>query len=206
MSIPGVIYYEPYPPFIQTDNINISMIYCSNCGAQVVERIPAGDSRSRHVCLSCQTVHYQNPKIVAGCIPERDGRLLLCRRAIEPRYGLWTLPAGFMENGESTEQAAARETMEEACARVENLVLFGVFSIPHISQVYMIFRASLANDDFRPGAESLDVRLFEESEIPWDELAFPVVRLTLQRYFSDLQKQEFPLHVEDIIRPPRRHP
>jgi ADP-ribose pyrophosphatase YjhB (NUDIX family) len=111
-----------------------------------------------------------------------------------------------MENGESTEQAAARETMEEACARVENLVLFGVFSIPHISQVYMIFRASLANDDFRPGAESLDVRLFEESEIPWDELAFPVVRLTLQRYFSDLQKQEFPLHVEDIIRPPRRHP
>lgn len=154
--------------------------------------------------MTCHTIHYQNPKIVAGCIPEHDGRILLCRRAIEPRHGLWTLPAGFMENGESTEQAAARETMEEARARVEDLSLYGVFSIPHISQVYMMFRATLANDDFGPGEESLDVRLFEESDIPWDELAFPVIRLTLQRYFSDLHEKGFALHVEDIIRHPRR--
>ena len=182
------------------------MIFCSNCGQQVIEKVPAGDSRPRHVCESCQTIHYQNPKIVAGCIPVQDDRLLLCRRAIEPRFGLWTLPAGFMENGESTEQAAARETMEEACAEVKDLTLYGVFSIPHISQVYMMFRANLANGHFGPGAESLEVRLFEEHEIPWDQLAFPVVRVTLERYFSDLPGKTFPVHVENIIRPPRRMP
>ena len=105
------------------------MIYCSNCGARVTRKVPEGDDRSRYVCESCTTVHYTNPKIVAGCIPVWQGRLLLCRRAIEPRHGLWTLPAGFMEDGESTEQAAARETWEEARARVENLALYGVFSI-----------------------------------------------------------------------------
>ena len=122
----------------------IHMIYCSNCGERVIEKIPAGDNRPRYVCDACQTVHYQNPKIVAGCIPVWDNRVLLCRRAIEPRYGLWTLPAGFMENGESTEQAAARETWEEACGRVTELALYGVFSIPQINQVYMMFRAQLA--------------------------------------------------------------
>lgn len=182
------------------------MIFCSNCGQQVIEKIPAGDSRTRHVCESCKTIHYQNPKIVAGCIPVQDDRLLLCRRAIEPRHGLWTLPAGFMENGESTEQAAARETMEEACAEVDDLSLYGVFSIPHINQVYMMFRAQLANNQFGPGDESLEVRLFEESEVPWDDLAFPVVRLTLERYFNDLQERTFPVHVENIIRHPRRKP
>jgi ADP-ribose pyrophosphatase YjhB (NUDIX family) len=180
------------------------MIFCSNCGQQVIEKIPTGDSRPRHVCESCQTIHYQNPKIVAGCIPVLDNRLLLCRRAIEPRYGLWTLPAGFMENGESTEQAAARETMEEACAEVDALALYGVFSIPYISQVYMMFRAQLASEDFGPGDESLEVRLFEQNEVPWEDLAFPVVRLTLERYFRDLQKKNFPVHVENIIRRPPR--
>jgi ADP-ribose pyrophosphatase YjhB (NUDIX family) len=133
-----------------------------------------------------------------------QGRLLLCRRAIEPRQGLWTLPAGFMEDGESTEQAAARETWEEARARVENLALYGVFSIPHINQVYMMFRARLSADDFAPGPESLDVRLFEEHEIPWDELAFPVVKLTLEKFFRDIRNNAFSVHVEDITRHPAR--
>ena len=180
------------------------MIFCSNCGKEVIRKVPQGDSRPRHVCLACATIHYQNPKIVAGCIPTLEDRLLLCRRAIEPRFGLWTLPAGFMENGESTEQAAARETMEEACAEVDMLALYGVFSIPHINQVYMMFRARLANDNFGPGDESLEVRLFEQSEIPWEDLAFPVVRLTLERYFNDLHSKNFPVHVENIIRHPAR--
>lgn len=180
------------------------MNYCSNCGQALTEKIPAGDSRARHVCEACDTIHYQNPKIVAGCLPEWRGRLLLCRRAIEPRYGLWTLPAGFMENGESTEQAAVRETFEEACARVVDLQLYGVFSIPHISQVYMMFRAHLESGDFGPGAESLEVKLFEEHEIPWEELAFPVVRRTLERYYSDIRKQYFPVYVENIVRHPPR--
>jgi ADP-ribose pyrophosphatase YjhB (NUDIX family) len=180
------------------------MIYCSNCGTQLVERIPDGDDRMRYVCDACNMVHYQNPKIVAGCIPIQNDRLLLCKRAIEPRYGLWTLPAGFMENGESTEQAAARETLEEACATVDNLELYGVFSIPHISQVYMMFRANLAANDYKPGRESLDVRLFQEHEIPWDQLAFPVVRTTLEYYFMDTRNKHFPVHVGDIIRHPSR--
>lgn len=180
------------------------MIFCSNCGARVTEKIPAGDNRTRHVCDACQTVHYQNPNIVAGCIPVWEDRVLLCKRAIEPRYGLWTLPAGFMENGESTEQAAARETWEEACGKVTDMALYGVFSIPHINQVYMMFRAQLAADDYRPGAESLDVRLHEEHEIPWDELAFPVVKLTLTRYYQDMRRGSFPVHVEDIHRHPAR--
>jgi ADP-ribose pyrophosphatase YjhB (NUDIX family) len=176
------------------------MIYCRNCGARVVEKVPSGDDRTRFVCEACATIHYQNPKIVAGCIPEWDGRLLLCRRAIEPRLGLWTLPAGFMENLESTEQAAARETWEEARARVSNMALYGVFSIPHISQVYMMFRARLQADEYAPGPESLEVRLFEEHEIPWDELAFPVIRLTLEKYFQDIRGDGFQVHVEDINR------
>lgn len=180
------------------------MIYCSNCGAHVVEKIPEGDSVTRFVCEACDTIHYSNPKIVAGCIPVMGDRLLLCRRAIEPRLGLWTLPAGFMENGESTEQAAVRETMEEACATVDNLELYGVFSIPHISQVYMMFRCALVSEDFRPGPESLDVRLFDPAGIPWDELAFPVVKTTLERYIADRDRDRFPIHVEDIIHHPRR--
>lgn len=181
------------------------MIYCSNCGERVIEKIPAGDNRPRHVCDACQTVHYQNPKIVAGCIPVWDNRVLLCRRAIEPRYGLWTLPAGFMENGESTEQAAARETWEEACGKVSDLTLYGVFSIPQINQVYMMFRAHLETGEFQPGAESLDVRLHEEHEIPWDQLAFPVVRLTLERYYKDVRTGHFPVYVENITRHPARN-
>ncbi len=158
----------------------------------------------RHVCKACETIHYQNPKIVAGCIPVWEDRILLCRRAIEPRYGLWTLPAGFMENGESTEQAAARETWEEACGKLTDMALYGVYSIPHINQVYMMFRARLASDDFAAGSESLEVKLCEEHDIPWKELAFPVVERTLVHYYQDIKADNFPVHVEDITQHPAR--
>lgn len=181
------------------------MKYCSSCGATVALRIPEGDNRERYVCDNCQTIHYQNPKIVSGCIPEWDGRILLCKRAIEPRYGLWTVPAGFMENGETTEQAAMRETWEEACARVEIESLYGLFSIPHISQVYMLYRGELVNGQYRPGHESLACDLFVEKEIPWDQLAFPVVKETLLRYFRDLRSGNgFPLQRGEIVKHPAR--
>lgn len=183
------------------------MKFCSNCGASVVLRIPEGDNRERFVCDSCQMIHYQNPNIVAGCIPEWDGRILLCKRAIEPRYGLWTLPAGFMENGETTEQAAMRETLEEAGAIVEITALYGLFSIPHISQVYMFYHGQLVQGKFESGAESLECQLFDEQDIPWDKLAFPVVKETLERYFSDKKRcNGFPLQRGEIIKHPRRKP
>jgi len=181
--------------------------YCSHCGASVVLRVPAGDNRERYVCDNCDTIHYQNPKIVAGCIPEWEGRILLCKRAIEPRYGLWTLPAGFMENGETTEQAAMRETEEEAGARVIITGLYGLFSIPHISQVYMLYRGTLVDGFYEAGVESLECRLFDEPDIPWEKLAFPVVKETLQRYFADRKcGNGFPLQCDEIIKHPRREP
>ena len=183
------------------------MKFCSTCGATVTLRIPDGDNRERFVCDHCLTIHYQNPKIVAGCIPEWDGRILLCKRAIEPRYGLWTVPAGFMENGESTEQAAIRETLEEAGAQVNITSLYSIFSIPHISQVYMLFRGELRHGDYHPGQESLECRLFSEREIPWEKLAFPVVRETLQRYYLDKSRNNgFPLQRGEIIKHPARRP
>ncbi len=178
------------------------MKYCSQCGTPVSLRIPQGDNRPRYLCDACGVIHYQNPKIVAGCIAEAEGRILLCKRAIEPRYGLWTLPAGFMENGETTIQAAQRETLEEACARVEVQALYSIFNLPHIDQVYMFFRGSLSGREFGPGDESLDVALFQESEIPWDRLAFPVVKETLKLYFSDRALGRYAVHVGDIERLP----
>ncbi len=179
------------------------MNYCSQCGQPVEYRIPEGDNLPRHICTACNTIHYQNPKIVAGCIPEWEGKILLCRRAIEPRHGLWTLPAGFMENRESTEQAAQRETWEEARARVDIESLYAVFSIPHISQVYMLFRGPLTGPDFAAGPESLEVALFSEEEIPWQSLAFPVIEKTLRRYFEDQRsgRHTTATHVGEIIRP-----
>jgi ADP-ribose pyrophosphatase YjhB (NUDIX family) len=179
--------------------------FCSTCGATVCLRIPAGDNRERYVCTRCQTIHYQNPKIVAGSIPEWEGKILLCRRAIEPRYGLWTVPAGFMENGETTEQAAMRETWEEAGARVEITSLYSIFSIPHISQVYMLFRGNLVNGVYEPGHESLECELFDARTLPWERLAFPVVKETLQRYFADKSTNNgFPLQRGEITRHARR--
>jgi len=174
------------------------MKFCSLCGAGVELRIPDGDNLPRYICAQCQTIHYQNPKIVTGCIAEWEDQILLCKRAIEPRIGQWTLPAGFMENRETTLQAAMRETREEANAEVEITDLYALFNIPHISQVYLIFRARLLNLDFSPGAESLDVQLFREQDIPWDSLAFPVVTETLKRYFDDRENKQFQLQVGDI--------
>lgn len=174
------------------------MKYCSSCGSRVVLKIPPGDNRERYVCNSCGTIHYQNPKVVTGCIPAWEDQVLLCRRAIEPRYGLWTLPAGFMENSESAQEGAARETLEEANARVRISQLYTTFNLPHISQVYLLFRGELEDRDFSAGEETLEVRLFREAEIPWQGLAFPVIYETLKYYFSDLQRHEFVHRVGDI--------
>ena len=152
------------------------------------------------MCDACGTIFYSNPKIVAGCIPQWDQQVLLCRRAIEPRSGLWTLPAGFMENGESTAEAAARETLEEANARVEMGKLFAYLNIPALSQVYVIFLARLMDLEFSAGAESLEVRLFHEHEIPWDEIAFPSIERALRLYFQDRSGEGFGTHMADIER------
>ncbi|VAW78016.1 FAD pyrophosphatase [hydrothermal vent metagenome] len=179
--------------------------FCSTCGDNVSLRIPNGDNRERYVCNSCGEIHYQNPKIVAGCIPEWEGKILLCRRAIQPRHGLWTLPAGFMENGETTEQAAMRETREEAGARISIDSLYGLFSIPHISQVYMLYRGELCDGHFEPGIESLECEMFDAQTIPWDNLAFHVVKETLERYFKDKQNgNNFPLQRGKITKHPQR--
>lgn len=159
--------------------------FCSQCGSEVELRIPEGDNLPRYVCPTCHAIHYQNPKVIVGCIPEWQNKILLCRRAIDPSHGKWTLPAGFMENHETLLQGAARETLEEANARVEIRELYAVYSLPHISQVYMLFRAQLLDLDFSPGIESLEVRLFEEYEIPWNEIAFRVIHDPLKRYLQE---------------------
>lgn len=176
------------------------MNFCSNCGCEVGLRVPDGDDRPRYICDACGTIHYSNPKLVVGCIPEWEDKILLCRRAIEPRYGLWTLPAGFMENGETTQQGAARETREEANARVEVGGLYTLFNLPHIDQVYLVFRSRLLAPVFGAGSESLDVRLFDESEIPWEEIAFPVIKETLVLYFRDRVNGGFTQRSGDIVR------
>jgi ADP-ribose pyrophosphatase YjhB (NUDIX family) len=174
------------------------MKFCGECGKSVSKRVPQGDNLPRFVCDSCQAIHYHNPKIVAGCIPEWKDRILLCRRAIEPKSGLWTYPAGFMEIGESTEEAARRETLEEAGAQVSITRLHSVLSLPHIGQVYLTFIGRLDAEAFEAGAESLDVRLFERRDIPWDDIAFPVVEDALRRYVQDAAGGTFCLHVADV--------
>ncbi|MBI1396355.1 MAG: NUDIX domain-containing protein [Betaproteobacteria bacterium] len=174
------------------------MNFCSQCGATVSRRIPDGDNLPRWVCDSCGTIHYENPKLVVGCIAEWEDRILLCKRAIEPRLGYWTVPAGFMENGETTAQGAARETLEEANARVDISGLYAVYNIPHINQVYMLFRARLVDLDFSPGTETLETRLVTEAEIPWDELAFMTVRNTLHHYFADRARGLYRFHMGTI--------
>jgi len=176
------------------------MKYCSHCGGEVELKVPTGDNRLRHICSQCNSIHYLNPKVVVGCIPVWEDRVLLCRRAIEPRYGLWTLPAGFMENGETSQAGAARETLEEANARVEVNDLYSLFNLPHIDQIYMLFRSQLLDLDFTPGTESLEVSLFREEGIPWDEIAFPVVKETLKLYFRDAEAGRFPLRSGTIVR------
>jgi ADP-ribose pyrophosphatase YjhB (NUDIX family) len=174
------------------------MKFCSNCGGAVLSRVPPGDSLPRHVCDGCGSIHYLNPKLVLGAIPEWQGRLLLCRRAIEPRYGYWTLPAGFMENGETASEAAARETMEEAGARVEMQDAFSMISVPYVNQVHVFYRARLLDLDFKAGVESLEVALFEEAKVPWKDIAFRTVGLTLKHWFADRARGAFSFHSEDI--------
>jgi ADP-ribose pyrophosphatase YjhB (NUDIX family) len=180
------------------------MNFCSHCGAPVTLRVPPGDTLPRHVCDACRAVHYENPRLVVGCIAEWQDRILLCRRAIEPRQGLWTVPAGYMENGETTADGAARETLEEANARVEIGPLYALYNIPHISQVYILFRARLLHGDVRAGLETLEARLFAENEIPWDGIAFATVRNTLTHYFDDRRRGEYRFHMGTIERAPAK--
>jgi ADP-ribose pyrophosphatase YjhB (NUDIX family) len=162
--------------------------FCSNCGQSVVLRTPEGDHLPRYVCDACGVIHYQNPKLVVGCVPEHRGQILLCKRAIEPRLGYWTIPAGFMENGETTQDAARRESWEEALAEVEIGSLLAVVHVLHADQVHVMFRARLPEPKFGVGAESLEVMLCDEADVPWQDIAFKSVDFALRRYFDDRRR------------------
>ena len=172
------------------------MKFCSNCGAPVSRKTPVGDTKDRWVCSTCTIVHYQNPKMVVGCVPERDGKILLCKRAIEPRHGFWTVPAGFMELGETTAQGAARETLEEACAEVRIGHLFASVDVVEAGQVHLFFTAALMSD-FAAGDESLDVQMFAKDDIPWDEIAFRSGTFALRKYLEDAGKNNG-VHLHEI--------
>ncbi|WP_447528101.1 NUDIX hydrolase [Vreelandella sp. TE19] len=173
------------------------MNFCSQCGEKVRFAVPEGDDRPRYLCDGCGAIHYQNPRIVAGTLPVHEDKILLCKRAISPRKGYWTLPAGYMENGETTRDAGLRETREEAMASVEIKDLYTLIDLPHINQVYMIFLADL-NGGFAAGPESLEVALFAEDDIPWDTLAFPTIERTLKHFFEDRKSDRFPLHMSTV--------
>ncbi len=172
--------------------------HCRVCGSPVQYRVPADDNRERATCTSCGEIHYENPLNVVGTVPAWGEQVLLCRRNIEPRFGLWTLPAGFLELGESTADGALRETDEEAGARIEMLGLFTVLNVVRVGQVHLFYRARLLDTDFAPGPETIEARLFHEHEIPWDELAFRTVRVTLEKFFADRRGGEFGIHCADI--------
>ena len=173
--------------------------FCTTCGGPTEKKIPEDDDHIREVCTACGQIHYHNPKVVVGTIPEADdGRILLCKRDIEPRKGKWTLPAGFLESQESVQDGALRETFEETRARVEIIAPYRLFNIVFVDQIYFMFRARLTTYDFGPTSESVEVRLFEHRDIPWDEIAFEVIRQTLDHYLNDLQKAEFPFKVCDL--------
>ena len=172
--------------------------HCRVCGAPTVYRVPADDNRERAVCSACGEIHYENPLNVVGTVPVWGDQVLLCRRAIEPRHGLWTLPAGFMELGESTADGALRETVEEAGAKVEMQALFSVISVVRVGQVHLFYRARMLETSLDPGPESLEARLFREDEVPWDELAFRTVRQTLEWFFEDRRLGRFSVHTGDI--------
>ncbi|AEG92878.1 conserved hypothetical protein [Ramlibacter tataouinensis TTB310] len=157
-----------------------------------------GDTRERAVCPACDTIHYENPLNVVGTVPYWGERVLLCKRNIEPRRGKWTLPAGFMELGETTAQGAARETVEEAGAQFEMEGLLSLLSVPRVGQVHLFYRARLLSDRFEPGAETIEARLFAEDEVPWEEIAFRTVRETLVFYFDDRRRGCFDVHTLDV--------
>ncbi|MEX8516899.1 MAG: NUDIX hydrolase [Leptothrix sp. (in: b-proteobacteria)] len=172
--------------------------HCRECGATVQYQVPADDNRERAICSACATVHYENPLNVVGTVPIWEDQVLLCRRNIEPRRGLWTLPAGFMELGESTADGARRETVEEAGASFELLELFSVMNVLKVGQVHLYYRAQLLHTRFDPGPETIEAQLFREEQIPWDELAFRTVRLTLEHYFEDRRSGHYGVHCADI--------
>ncbi len=176
------------------------MKFCHQCAGSLVLRIPDGDDRPRHCCTECDSILYLNPNNIVGTLPFYEDKVLLCKRAIQPRIGKWTLPAGFMENGESSLNGAIRETTEEAGASVliQEDSLYTLFNLPAINQVYLFFRAELANLNFTAGIESEEVALFSEEEIPWKEIAFPVVKCTLEHYFNDRRTQQFPVRMFDV--------
>ena len=174
------------------------MNFCSQCGAKVSLRLPAEDDRLRFVCDGCHTIHYENPRMVIGTIPVMGNTILLCRRAIEPCRDKWTLPAGWLENGETVTACALRETQEEAWAEVEDLQPYVLINLPFINQVYFFLRARLLNNAFHAGTESLEVKLFTTDEIPWKDLAFSAVHETLRLFCEDLKKAEFPFRILDI--------
>ncbi len=181
----------PFPP----------LDFCSKCGAKLALRVPPGDSLPRSVCDNCGTIHYRNPLVVVGTIPQWEDQVLLCKRAIEPRRGLWTLPAGFMELGETIAQAALRETLEEAKARVELGEVFALLSVPHVDQVHVFYRARLLDCDFAPGEETLEVGLFRKGEIPWKEIAFRTISTTLRHLYADRKAGAFGFHADEILPP-----
>jgi ADP-ribose pyrophosphatase YjhB (NUDIX family) len=176
--------------------------HCRECGFAVSYRLPDdGDTRERAICQACHTVHYENPLNVVGTVPtwgESGEQVLLCKRNIEPRRGKWTLPAGFMELGETTAQGAARETDEEAGAQFELQALFSVMNVARVGQVHFFYRARLLSTEFNPGHETMEAKLFTESDIPWDDIAFRTVRETLERYFSDRRQGQYGIHTIDI--------
>ena len=185
------------------------MNYCSTCGHTPVSRIiPPGDTRERDVCSACGTIHYNNPRNVCGTVPVWQDRVLLCRRAIEPRHGFWTLPAGFMELAETTSQCAIRETHEEAGAHVEaeTMTLYSVLNVPHVDQVHFFYLAPLRDPEIAAGEESLEVRFFAEDDIPWKDLAFSTVVHTLRYFFDDRRRNAFTVHTADILTPMRMTP
>lgn len=177
--------------------------FCSHCGQPTEVKVPEGDHLPRIVCPSCGTVHYENPRIVVGCVAEHDGLILICRRAIEPRHGFWTIPAGFMENGETLEAGAARECHEEALARVNITSLLAVINIPEAHQVHIFFRANLVDGSFGAGPESLESKLVTAGEIPWEEIAFPSTRYALEQFLADRASGSDRPHLTTLT---RRHP
>ena len=172
--------------------------FCTACGSPTELKSPPDDDHVRSICTNCGLVHYSNPKMVVGCIPELNGQILLCKRNIEPRKGKWTLPAGYLENGESVQEGALRETKEETRASVQIIDPYRLFNIVFVDQIYFMFRANLTSAKFGPTNESTDVRLFEEKNIPWDNIAFEVIKQTLEHYFSDREKGKFPFKIFDL--------